>query len=480
MLNWDGEISGGTTALEFLRDNYQQLSDSDIAKLLTEMSGQRVTKKSVKLKRQRSGFEKKGWQGPDSAEHDAAPAPEDEVSVSDNEIEINYASGWVPQGSPIKTLEDLMSSHCIDTEEWVLAPNQGRLDNAWTTPSTRAGGGFEYFQNHQVKARFLRRNPEPVVPFFRPIRVDIAYETPPPPKPHGLRKMLALGDMQVGFRRDINTGKLTPFHSREVLDIALQISVYLRVDDIVFGGDQMDFTECTDRFPQEVEFYQTTWPSLLEWHWWLRQFRELNKDAAIMAQEGNHDARLRLQVEKVLPWALNLRRADMPEYPPALSWQNLLALDALQIRCSGNYPDEIEWYNNRFGVLHGNVARSVPGGTARKILEKRDGKFLFFHIHTPEAITEVRQGRRGAIVNSAVCPGCACHTDGRVPGSNGTNNWTNGLAIVDYEVNGDAVSIRHIEIENSAAIVDGKRFVARDREVDAERFIRESMQKAGD
>ena len=43
------------------------------------------------------------------------------------------------------------------------------------------------------------------------------------------------------------------------------------------------------------------------------------------------------------------------------------------------------------------------------------------------------QAREGSINAVGFCPGCACHIDGRVPGSSPDRNWQQGIAIVDYD-----------------------------------------------
>jgi hypothetical protein len=474
VVTWSKSYSGFVPET-FLKENYLKMYDRQIAKQLTLIVGQEVTQGAVKKKRQSMGWTKpEDWQGPD--DHDDPPEPADDVVTEDNEAEVNYATGWLAPDSIIQTLDELRESHGIPEEKWVLAPRQGRLDNVWTT--TRAdpdGPGFQVFQNHQVKARFLRKNPEAVVPFFRPLSVDAQYEPPTPPRVGQTRTMLAIGDAQVGFRRNFNTGELVPFHDARVLDVALQVAVHMGVDDVVFGGDQVDFTECST-YDQEVEFYQTTWPSLLAWHWWLRQYRELLPNADIEALEGNHDARLRREIQKALPWALNLKRVDRIDYPPALSWQNLLALDALNIRSSPQYPNEIQWKNKRLGILHSDVARATPGATGRKLLDEYNGILVFFHIHTEETIVVVQSGNgERKQINQATCPGCACYIDGRVPGSEGYNNWTNGFALIDYVVGGTEAIVHPVRVIEGETIVYGKRFVGRDRSAEEWGFIKDAL-----
>jgi hypothetical protein len=77
----------------------------------------------------------------------------------------------------------------------------------------------------------------------------------------------------------------------------------------------------------------------------------------------------------------------------------------------------------------------------------------------------------GKIVTFAYCPGCACHIDGRVPGSKPGDNWNQGFSLGEYDANGGLASVQLIPVENGRAIWDGQLFAASDTLSDLRRDL---------
>jgi hypothetical protein len=67
------------------------------------------------------------------------------------------------------------------------------------------------------------------------------------------------------------------------------------------------------------------------------------------------------------------------------------------------------------------------------------------------------------LIEACYCIPCLCHIDGRVPGSDKRDHWQQGLAIVDYEVDGRNYSVTYVPIENGQLVWNGQLFTARDR-----------------
>ena len=367
----------------------------------------------------------------------------------DNEASLE----WTSHGAPIKTLDQLVSAHEIDLGVW--SQHGAVTHNAWSTPRAKKGGGFEFFQNHQVKAQFVKHQPTPIFPVISPIELSQSIYRPAQRRTSGVGTSFILADAHFGFVKDLKTAKLTPFHNRKVLDTCIQLIIDTKPDRVDVLGDWLDMAEWTDRFMRDPEFYWTTQPALLEAAWWLLRIRNAAPDAEISLHQGNHDKRMETALKTHLPAAYGLKAIDELDLPPALSVQKLLALHTMGIRWVSDYPDDHAWLNRGVSLEHGGVALSA-GNTAKRVVRDAHETHVFGHIHRREMIDKTIHNYDGSLRVTAFCPGCACWTDGRTPGSSTGSQWQNGAAIVEYEVGGTANAITPIFIEpNGASIFRG-------------------------
>jgi len=374
-----------------------------------------------------------------------------------NEATLEWKSGF----GPIRTLDALIESHKIDLDIWKQYGSV--VHNTWTTPrAKRDSDGFEYFQNHQVKANFIRKVPIPIFPVISPVTIETQYKAPPPPRTSGIATSYIFADPQFGYVKDLKTAKLTPFHNRKVLDLHLQMIQLLQPDRVDILGDWLDMTEWTDRFMREPEFYWTTQPALLESVWWLSQIREIVPEAHVSLHQGNHDKRIDDALKTHLPAAYALKAVDELELPPALSLPKLLALHKLQVEWIGDYPNDTVYLNPLLSVKHEDKALS-PGNTAKAVLRDAYETIVFGHIHRREMITKSVTTMGGTRYVTACCPGCSCWTDGRTPGSNRESQWQNGSLIAEYEIGGEMNNLTPILIEKGKLIYQKKLFEGRDR-----------------
>jgi hypothetical protein len=169
--------------------------------------------------------------------------------------------------------------------------------------------------------------------------------------------------------------------------------------------------------------------------------------------------------------AYGLRAADEFELPPALSPQRLLALHALGVEWVGEYPNDASWLGDSLKLHHGDVAKAVPGATARGIVEKSDVSVIFGHIHRKERVSRTLHVRDSQRTIMAYCPGCVCRIDGAVPGKRKAMNWQQGFALVD--VWGDDFTIYDVEVRQGRAVWGGRVYEARDRVEDLRRDLPE-------
>lgn len=381
------------------------------------------------------------------------------------------------RNSGITTLEDLIKVCKIDLKVWRV---DRWLANSWevTIANKKAGDGSAVTHtNHQVKAWLKSLKPVAVKPVIRPVELSVKLpsRTRSVKKTSKLKSALAIYDIQAGFRRDVITNELIPFHDRRVLDIIKQILEYKEFDDVIFGGDELDLSEWTTRWTIEPEFYHTTQPALIELSWWLTQFRQAAPHAKMSMLDGNHN-RFKDAIVTHLRSAYELRPVDELHRDAILTMPRLLALDKLDIEYIDGYGtnDSRVWLNEQVSLAHGDVARAAPGSTAGAMAGKNMYSTIFGHIHRREMASNTVQLRDGHVIVTTFCPGCACHTDGRVPGSKSDSNWQQGLAVVDYLEDGTH-NITPIFIDEGVAMYEGQIFIAENRDEESDLIIKEGL-----
>ena len=373
----------------------------------------------------------------------------------------------------IISLDDLLKAYKVDLDIWEVdhwTPNKWEIGRKAITKDIiyeqgvadgfiRDTGGVNVEPLFQVKAWLIRKVPIALEPVVQPVQLKVRkYKTPRVRKSKsGLKSALIIPDLQCGFRRDLETNQLTPFHDRDFLSVTLALAVDTQPDTIALLGDNMDLPDWSDKFVRSPEFYFTTQPAINELSWWLAQLRLACPRAKIYYIQGNHENRMELAIINHMAAAYHLRPANEKIKLPVMSIQRLLNLDALDIEWVGDYPDGEVWLNDGVRCVHGDKARAVPGGSARAILDASEVSVLFGHIHRAESLTRTRHTRNGASIIKAVCPGCGCRLDGEVPGHTLSQNWSQGLAVAYYD-DGVYSSIHSIDVKDGMLVYGGKEY----------------------
>jgi hypothetical protein len=364
----------------------------------------------------------------------------------------------------IHTLDKLIEATGADMDVWKVLrwsakPYAGwakkeRADITWVGGAIDEGyvkkDGIEVVQLWSMHATFVRRQPIPVFPVVQPIQCDVQYAPPHPPIEDGdIAHSVILADPHFWFRWQ--DGELVPLHDPRALDIALQVISAVQPERVDVLGDLLDMEDWTDHFTRHPDYRGQLQPTLLAAHAFLRAIRECAPNALVRLFEGNHEARLRSALLNHLPAALDIRAVDEIELdlPPSLSVQRLLALHELQVEWIGDYPDGTAPLNQRVWLSHGESMSSVPGSSARKMMNGSTVTHIFGHIHRHELTSKTYYVPRRYEVRS-YCPGCLCHLDGRVEGSRKKQNWQQGIAVVEYEPGGKDYRIESIPIDYNA------------------------------
>jgi hypothetical protein len=398
-------------------------------------------------------------------------AEEFEFEVDDNEGVIRS----VVVIDQIKTVDQLLKLTGVGDEFIVHNPKVKKWDVALKLKVDKDKEIVKVVPSIYIEAPLRRKVPIAFAPVIAPIEIEL----PKLPKigkqkKDGVKRGLILNDPQIGFRRTLHTTDLIPFHDRRVLDLALQICQEEQIDHISLGGDVNDLSEWSNKFMPEPEFYWTTQPALLETAWWLTQLRLARPHAEMKMLEGNHDLRMPLLLVANLRQAYKIKAVDELDLPSQMSIPRLLALHKLDVEYVKGYPDNGYWLNHNVYITHGDLVRGTPGGTANALANRQAFTTIFGHIHRRESVTHRMKTHDGDLIYTAFCPGAACHIDGRVPGSKSTDQWQQGLAVIEYTEHSE--NIIPIAIRDGEMIYNGRVWKARDREREIQGFLEKSLQ----
>lgn len=356
----------------------------------------------------------------------------------------------------ITTKEDLIEALHINEDEWEFVPEPvGKWDTMYTEKDGEGGKEPTVLEMYKVGGTLVRKKLLEVEYTVQPVRIAINdadslklrsndaldYET---------QKTLAFFDPHFGFRRNLRTGVLDPFHDRAALSVILQVINEEQPGRIIIGGDLMDFSECSDKFIREPGFYFTTQAALEEAFWWLLQIRLACPNAEIDILKGNHDERLENIMMTHLMQITGLSVAGRGiSSPPVMTLQYLLDFDTLGIKYVDDYPNG----NIVIGgieYIHGDTARAKPGNTSDKIATGATRDTIFGHIHRQEMVgANLANGKSIQVL----CPGCTCRTDYTVPGHTRGQNWQQGFVIVNHSKK--ANEIHSYPINNGETMVNG-------------------------
>lgn len=382
------------------------------------------------------------------------PVEGTEIHQEGNNLEIESKS------VRIHTLEQLIEVCGIDLDEWAI---ERHVINKWEV-GAKFSDELVVTPLFQVKAWLVKRNPEPIEPVVSPVHITVVRERikSGPHKVDDLLLALALPDPQVGFHKSLRTGKLSPFHDRAALDVALQIAQDYKFSKIIWLGDLLDLAEFTDKFIRSPNYYWSTQPAAIECKWWMTQFRDADPESEQYALEGNHDKRLMDHMLKHFKEAYGLRSVDNMDLPPMMTIPRILALHDIDVEWVSDYPNGEVWINDRLACEHGALARAKSGATAAAVIMDAQESRIFGHTHRLESATKTIHKRNESRTINVWSMGCLCRTDGVVPGVKARQNWQQAVGFIEYTEAGEH-TITPIEIANGQAIFRGNRYVARDR-----------------
>ena len=350
-----------------------------------------------------------------------------------------------------KTLDELLKSCNVDMKIWAV---DRYIVNKWET-AMKTADKIIHRPLFQVKAWLVRIQPVEVeFPHIKPI-APINFKKPKIKRnlSKKFKKALIIPDAQFGFRRDLDTGDLDPFHDRTALDCVLQIAELEKPDMIIYLGDMLDLPEWSDKFLFSPHFFFTTQPAINELHWWTKEFRQ-HCDSMVYI-EGNHELRMSKAIARNVIAAYNLKPANQPKNVQ-MTIPTLLALDDLDIEYRGPYPAGEYWLNDNLRISHGTIARKGNADTVKAILAQARNSEIVGHIHRHEMAQKTVHPRKGIRTYVAYSPGTIARIESNiVPAYLPRNDWQQGFAIVNYQDGNGLFQIVPYSIHRGVTIHNG-------------------------
>ena len=415
---------------QYIREHYETMSDKEIAAVLGR------TELSVKNRRQRMGLRK-------SSQGVRPTSPNEKLSKIAELLEKNNI--------PVEEIGKVEKVR-IGTYQMLTKNDEGEaevhdLEVASLVMSPTWADGPEW----------------PVVQQADPVKIQPVKTRKVERK---FKRAFIFSDIQIGYRRDLRTDKLTPFHDEAAMDVALQLCRKVNPDLVIIIGDFLDLPE-HGKYLQEAGFARTTQAALNRGHQYLAQIRAIAPHAEIRFLEGNHSLRLAKHILTNAAASFGLQRANVPEEWPVLSVPFLLRMDELNIEYVAGYPANITWINDNLACIHGHKLK------VSQVVDDERVSIIQGHTHRISLQHKTRRVRGGAKENLAATIGCLCRVDGAVPGVHsgfdewgnpvkGMYDWQQAVAVVHYEEGNGRFALDMVSIHDGSAIYQGEMFEASD------------------
>lgn len=370
-------------------------------------------------------------------------------------------------------IADLLEASGIDLDE-VGRIDKIRVGDYTTAVKVRNADGTDSVEQITNRADSLVITPSwetgpewPVVQPAPPVKITPTRSKRTVLK--GWHTAVILPDPQIGYRRDIETMELDPFHDEAAMSIALQVLADARPDLVINLGDFLDLAEF-GTFDQEAGFALTTQAGINRGGQFVAEQRAAAPEAEVTIIEGNHDRRLQKSILRNAKAAFGLKRANEPESWPVLSVPNLLRLDDLGVEYVEGYPAGEKWINDNLVCIHGHKVNST-GSTASRVIGDERVSVIFGHVHRIETTYKTRRVRDGGKSSFAHTPGCLARIDGAVPSTKGSTDcmgravptvedWQQGVTVVRFQEGNGRFSLQSVPIFDGWAAWGDREYVA--------------------
>lgn len=284
----------------------------------------------------------------------------------------------------------------------------------------------------------------------------------------GWQRCPVLPDIQIGYFRNA-AGDLEPTHDEAALSLALSIVKASKPSRVVLVGDNLDLPELS-KYRLSPAYAQTTQATIDRATTLCAELRAAAPDARIVWLAGNHEERLPNYLLDNARAAFGLRAGNTPGSWPVLSVPYLCRMDEFGIEYVPGYPASHHWITPRLKVIHGELVRN-QASTATAYLGREKTSVIFGHVHRREYAARTRDDHDGPREVMAASPGCLARTDGAVPSTKGgtdldgrplyrSEDWQQGLAVVEFNPDDGRFSYEQVAIHDGWAAWRGKHYSA--------------------
>ena len=373
-----------------------------------------------------------------------------EEVISNNEKTVTFTGFKVPESE-----KEVIEHYKIDLDVWLIDKIKF---NMW---------GNEDNQNKQstvILKKIVPDNPK-CPPLKNLVMPKIYHKSKPYTAIKSIKKTMVACDSQIGFRRNLLSNKLEPFHDREAIDLFINLYDYIKPDELVLAGDMLDISEASQKFIKEPEFYFTTQSALIEFGYVLQKLRNINPDCKITYMVGNHEERLRKFALENMAFAYTLKqpKTDMS----ILSLKNLLDLASLNIDFIEDYPSGEYWINDKLRVVHGEYTKATTELNNSKI------STIMGHLHKVYKEFKTSHGRDGIEKMFVETVGSLCKIDGTVPGQS-QPNWQQSI-LLSETVNDKYFNTEQIVFHSGKTIYNGILFSGEDYTTEIEKYFKQLL-----
>jgi hypothetical protein len=183
----------------------------------------------------------------------------------------------------------------------------------------------------------------------------------------------------------------------------------------------------------------------------LARARAVVPDAAFWLLEGNHEDRLRRTLWNATQGMREVSK--LRAFQDAITWPNLLQLEALGIEWVGTKDQPIKTIFPKFIIKHGTVVRKWSGWSAKGEWEKYGKSGASGHVHRLAQF--LHRDWNGNHVWAET--GCLC---GLNPDYTQDPDWQQGFVVVTFEAKTGAFQVEPVYIHQGRAVWRGRVYTA--------------------
>lgn len=246
-----------------------------------------------------------------------------------------------------------------------------------------------------------------------------------------------------------------PFQSDRRLELAQIAMRETQPTQIHLMGDNLDNPNYS-RFETRQEWADSSQLGIDLLAGFLGKLRSDHPDARIVWHEGNHDQRMEKRVREFNEDLLQIRRAG--ETLGAMSLENLVRLEDVDVELSKGYPSALESIRDQLDLYHGSVTTS-NGLAAQKVIQSAFRSFTTGHTHQLGIVSKTfHVGREEHTIYGAEA-GTYADPDktpsGKyAPNTTSRHNWQSG--VINWLVDDEMAVPEIFPIDDSGVTVRGK------------------------